>query len=104
MGPLASVDDALESHADALAANPFLDRHPVLLDGLTADAAHPGFVRNRHGRLIAHTPAFLHDVHLLAVTGSQSCALMGEWDGRTLLPLGVWHGGRPYDVDGDFLI
>jgi hypothetical protein len=101
VGLSAGVDAMLDRHADALAANPFLERHPVLLDGLRADSAQPGILRDGDGRVIALHPSFRHRLQLLAVTGGHPCAIVGEWDGRTLRPLSLWHGGRLYNVDSD---
>jgi hypothetical protein len=103
-GPFADLDELLDTHAHALAANPFLERHPALLDGLSADPGRPGELRDRHGRAVALHPAFRHGVQLLAVTGGHPCALVGEWDGRALLPLSLWHEGRLYNIDSDLPI
>lgn len=104
VGLPASLDALLDRHADALAANPFLERHPALLDGLRADSAQPGVLHDRDGRVIALHPSFRHRLQLLAVTGGHPCSIVGEWDGRALLPLSLWHGGRLYNVDSDLSI
>jgi hypothetical protein len=96
------LDALLDVHADALAAQPFLERHPVLLGGLVPDGADLGIVRDARGRRIALHPAFRHPLHLLALSGGHPLTVCGEWDGRTLLPLSVWHEGRLYNVDSDF--
>jgi len=98
----ADLDDLLGTYADALAAQPFLERHPVLLGGLVPDDADLGIVRDAHGRRIALHPAFRHPLHLLALGGGHPLTVCGEWDGRMLLPLSVWHEGRLYNIDSDF--
>jgi hypothetical protein len=106
--PLAAIaapsdlDTLLDTYADALAAQPFLERHPVLLGGLVPDAAHHGIVHDARGRRIALHPAFRHRLHLLALSGGHPLTVCGEWDGRMLLPLSVWHEGRLYNIDSDF--
>jgi hypothetical protein len=96
------LDTLQDAYADALAAQPFLERHPVLLGGLVPDVADHGLVRDAQGRRIALHPSFRHPLHLLALSGGHPLTVCGEWDGRTLLPLSVWHDGRIYNVDSDF--
>ena len=98
-----SLDTLLDTYAGALAVQPFLERHPVLLNGLVPDAFDHGFVHDAHGRRIALHPEFRHALHLLALSGGHPLTICGEWDGRVLLPLSVWHDGRLYNVDSDFV-
>jgi hypothetical protein len=100
--PPSSLDTLLDTYADALAVQPFLERHPVLLDGLVPDAVDHGVLRDAAGRAIALHSDFTHPWHLLALSGGDPLTICGEWDGRTLLPLSVWHAGRLINVDGDF--
>lgn len=97
------LDRTLDTYADALAVQPFLERHPVLLGGLVPDDADHGIVRDAHGRRIALHRAFRHPLHLLALSGGHPLTVCGEWDGRTLLPLSVWHEERLYNIDSDFV-
>jgi hypothetical protein len=97
-----SLDALQDAYADALAVQPFLERQPVLLGGLVPDGADHGIVRDAHGRRIALHPAFRHPLHLLALSGGHPLTVCGEWDGRMLLPLAVWHDGRLYNIDSDF--
>jgi len=96
------LDTLLDTHADALAVQPFLERHPVLLADVIPDAADLGIVHDARGRAIALHPDFRHPWHLLALSGGHPLTVCGEWDGRRLLPLSVWQDGRLYNVDGDF--
>ena len=102
IAPLSSLDALLDAHAQALAVQPFLERHPALLDGLVPDAVDHGILHDAHGRRIAVHPSFRHPLHLLALSGGHPLTVCGEWDGRTLLPLSVWHDGRLLNVDSDF--
>ncbi|MFS2021013.1 SWIM zinc finger family protein [Massilia sp. CT11-108] len=99
-GP-SSLDTLQDTYADALAAQPFLERHPVLLGGLVPDGTDHGIVRNAQGRRIALHPSFRHPVHLLAVSGGHPLTVCAEWDGRMLLPLAVWRDGRLYNIDSN---
>lgn len=96
------VDTLLDTHATALAAQPFLERLPVLLGGLVPDASDHGIVCDAQGRRITLHPTFRHPLHLLALSGGHPLTVCGEWDGRMLLPLAVWHDGRLYNIDSDF--
>jgi len=104
-GAACGLDALLDGYADALAAQPFLDRHPALLDGLVPDSADHTVLRDAQGRRIALHPAFRpqHAFHLLALGGGHPLTIFGEWDGRTLLPLSVWDAGRLYNIDTDFI-
>jgi hypothetical protein len=92
----------LETYANALAAQPFLERLPVLLGGLVPDEADHGIVRDAQDRRIALHPSFRHPLHLLALSGGHPLTVCGEWDGRMLLPLSVQYEGRLYNIDSDF--
>jgi hypothetical protein len=96
------LDALLDTYANALSVQPFLERLPVLLGGLVPDRADHGIVRDTQGRRIALHPTFRHPVHLLALSGGHPLTVCGEWDGRTLLPLSVWQDGRLYNIDSDF--
>jgi hypothetical protein len=97
------LDGLLGTYADALAVQPFLERHPVLLGGLVPDDADHAVVRDAQGRRIALHPAFRHPLHLLALSGGHPLTVCGEWDGCMLLPLSVWREGRLYNIDSDFM-
>jgi hypothetical protein len=96
------LDTLLDTYANALAVQPFLERHPVLLAGLVPDPADHGIVHDANGRALMLHPDFRHPLQLLALSGGHPLTLCGEWDGRTLLPLSVWDGGRLLNIDGDF--
>jgi hypothetical protein len=96
-----SLDTLQDTYADALAAQPFLERHPVLLGGLVPDVEDHGIVRDAHGRRIVLHSSFRHPLHLLALSGGHPLTVCGEWDGCMLLPLSVWHDGRIVNVDSD---
>ena len=95
------LDTVLDTHARALAAQPFLERQPVLLGGLAPDANARHVVREPQGRRILLHPSFRHWPHLLALSGGHPLAVCGEWDGRTLMPLSVWSDGRLVNLDSD---
>jgi hypothetical protein len=98
---LPSLDAALDHFATALAAQPFLERYPVMLAGLTPDSTNRGRLITSDGRQLALHPAFRRSQHLLALSGGHPLTLVGEWDGVSLLPLSLWHGNRLYNIETD---
>lgn len=85
----------LDRAADALARQPWLDRHAAILDEVTPliDAAGDWSVRDREGAALplARTDHW----RLLALAGGTPLTLTAEWAGAALLPLGAL-------VDGTF--
>jgi len=102
-GPASTVDMLLDDYAHALAAQPFLERFPALLADLVPDAGDQRILRDAQGRGIELHSSFRHAIYLLAVSGGHPLTVFGEWDGRALLPLSVWHEGRLLNIDSDFI-
>lgn len=102
-GEASTMDALLDDYAHALAAQPFLERFPALLDGLVPDPAERGVLRDAQGRRIDLHASFHHAAYLLALSGGHPLTVCGEWDGRALLPLSVWHEGRLLNIDTDFI-
>ena len=93
----------MESYADALAAQPFLERYPLALSGMTAHMEDAGLLlRCPDGRPLPVNASFRHAWHLLAVSGGHPVTLAGEWDGRAFAPWSVWADGRLYNFESDF--
>jgi hypothetical protein len=85
----------LDRAAEALARQPWLDRHLAILTGVTPLPQDAGdwCVRDHEG---ASLPLARTDHwRLLALSGGMPLTLVAEWDGETLLPLGAL-------VDGTF--
>ena len=97
------LDAALEDYANALALHPFLERYPLLLAGVIPDSVDRTRLFTADGRQLALHPAFRHALYLLALSGGHPVTIVGEWDGRHLLPLAVWHAGRLYNIETDFV-
>ena len=95
--------DAMDSYADALAAQPFLERYPLALTGVTAHMQETGLLlRCPDGNLLPASASFRHAWQLLAVSGGAPVTLTGEWDGRAFSPWSVWADGRLYNFESDF--
>lgn len=91
--------DFLVGYAAALAANPWLDAYPVLLEGARPSASGAG-VLDTAGRELLFLPSFSEFWQVAAVSGGAPVRLFGEWDGRFLRPLTMWEGGRIYRLGG----
>lgn len=109
LGPIAAAapsppgfDATLDNYADALAAQPFLERFPMALEGVVPDVADHGLLRDGDGRPIALHPGFRHAWQLLSLSGGHPLTLVGEWDGSAFLPLSAWHETRLYNFESDF--
>lgn len=91
-----TLDAGLAAHAEALAANPWLDRWPLVLDGAVAGA---GGLRDAAGHVI---PLRFDDSangdetywRLLAMSGGHPIGVAGEWENGRLLPLAASAHGR----------
>jgi hypothetical protein len=95
-----TIDGAIERYALALAQNPWLEVFSLTIKDVIP-SHHEGnwLIRDRDGNYL---PLQLGDVRgwqLLALSGGQPIALMGEWNNHRLRPLGVWHDGGAWQVN-----
>ena len=90
-----SADSFLSAYADALARNPWVEVFPTLIDEVIPVRRDEAWlVRDTTGRLLPIRPKADGGWKLMALSGGRPVTLFGEWDGRHLLPLGVWAEGR----------
>lgn len=88
------VADAIAGYAAARAANPWQRHYPFLLAGVRVEPAPGGWrLRDRAGRLLPLPERFGGGWQLLALAADRPLTLFGEWDGRVLTPLSVFHDG-----------
>lgn len=85
----ATLRDALERVAGALAAQPWLDRFPLVLAEAVAVRVDDGRwrIRDRTGASLPLLPG--EHWPLLAYSGGAPGTLAGEWNGRALRPIGL---------------
>ena len=91
----ATIGEALAGHARALAANPWLDRLPMVLSDVVPVLRDDGpQARDLAGavvRIVLDEPAWWT---LAAVSGGRPVGLAGEWHDHRLRPLAVWADRR----------
>ncbi len=88
----ATIELAIDRYRQGLIQNPWLETFPLLIQNVTP--------RHRNGnwsicdRDNHYLPLQITDRvgwQSLASSGGQPLTLMGEWNGRKLRPLGIWH-------------
>jgi hypothetical protein len=86
-----TIQDNLETFTNALALNPWLERHLFSLRDATL---HPeDFVRDDSGTVLRVDSRFKAKWEWLAVTGGHPGTILGEWNGETFMPLSVVQNG-----------
>jgi hypothetical protein len=82
------ISDATGRWAAALAANPWVERVPVVLSAaVPARRGEQWLVRDADGDVLPLSPRFPATWPLVALAGGHPVWLAGEWDGDSLLPL-----------------
>lgn len=90
-----TLDQALITYAEVLGQNPFLERYPLVLrDLIPVEASGRWHLRDALRQLLPLDPSFQRVWELMALSGGEPITLMGEWNGRCLLPLGAREGQR----------
>jgi hypothetical protein len=93
---LGDIEALLDRQAAALARQPWLDRIPIALgDVVPVVDDQSFFVVDRAGQAL---PLAGPSWRLLALSGGVEIDLFGDWNGRTLRPLGVVAEGRFHTV------
>ncbi|MEU7865700.1 SWIM zinc finger family protein [Dactylosporangium sp. NPDC049140] len=91
----AGVEDNLQAHAVALAADPWLDYWPMVLDGVSPVRDGGGWALvDAGGDGLPLDPAAGEPWRLVAVTAGRPATVTGEWSAGGLRPLGVWADER----------
>jgi hypothetical protein len=104
-GPSATVGEALDRYADALAADPWQERVPMLVGGVAfvpagpaaaPDARHdaPWHLVDREGVALPLNPWSRRPWRMLAAAGGAPVTVAGEWSVDGLRPLATWVEGR----------
>jgi hypothetical protein len=88
------IADMLLGYAEALAAEPWLDRWPVLVAGALTLAGGRWHLVDRAADAVPLDPAAGEPWRLVAATGGQPATIAGEWTPAGLRPLTGWVDGR----------
>jgi SWIM zinc finger len=90
-----TIEAALQEYAQALAALPWLERFPMVLDAVTPVVEdEQSWLVDRSGQALPIDQRFSESWILLAVSGGSPVVLFGEWDGATLWPMSIFCAGR----------
>ncbi|HET6706707.1 SWIM zinc finger family protein [Amycolatopsis sp.] len=89
-----SISAALAAYAQAMAADPWLERWPVLLSGVTP-AEHAGgwCLSEKDGTALPLVPS-VFPWSLLALSAGRPLTVAAEWSPAGLRPLTCWHENR----------
>lgn len=91
---------AAGEYAAGLAEDPWLDEAPVLLrDVVPVQHAGGWVLRDPAGRFVRLSGRFTREWTLAALAGGRPVVVFGEWNGRTVGPLGVGTGERYVPLD-----
>jgi SWIM zinc finger len=90
-----SVRAALADYAGALAADPWLERWPVLLAAVTPATVDGGWALVDADGDALPLRAATDPWPLLAVSGGRPLTVAGDWSAAGLRPLSCWDGERP---------
>lgn len=89
------MDSFMQEWARQLAANPWLDEYPVLLEEVRPGAAADHLVDGQ-GLCVPLHPGYTGYWRLAAVSGGEPLAVFGEWNGYVLRPLTLWKGDQQW--------
>ena len=85
----------LQNYAQALGANPWLSRYPLVAHGVQPiQKGDRHFLSSLEGSSLPLVPNYPRWWELLALSGGDRLTVMGEWDGYELYPLGARQGRR----------
>jgi hypothetical protein len=88
------VADALDGYATALAADPWLERWPMLLGGVRPVSSGRWYLVDAKGDGLPLRPDIPEPWPLVAVAGAEPVTVAAEWSAAGLRPLTVWTEDR----------
>jgi len=92
-----SLLEAAAGYTAALAASPWVERYPFLLNGVTPLYEDGEWaLYDSQDRRILISRGFSYGWGLLAISGGRPVGLFGEWDGSRILPLSAWTDDQFY--------
>jgi len=95
----AAIASMQASHAARVAANPWLTRWPVLVGPVRPVLESERlWLEDGERRRVPVSAAFRHAWHLVALAGTDSLTIFGEWEGESLEPLTIECRGELFSV------
>lgn len=89
-----TVGEATAEAGRALAHEPWLERHPVLLQAVPTPLGTGRWMLADHTGAVPIVPGFWRLAELVAVSGGRPITLMGELSAEGVLPLTLWTDGQ----------
>jgi hypothetical protein len=87
-----SLQQAMKGYGNVLACNPWIERMPLSLEGVTPFCRDGRWlIRDAEGCQITLSPRLNHGWWLMACSGGNPIGLFGEFDGDSLRPLSLWN-------------
>jgi len=87
--------DVTAAYAQALAAYPWVERFPVVINQVRPLLENDVWVLyDAENRRVPLAKSFLYGWTLQSLSGGGSLGVFGEWDGEILLPLSAWSDGQ----------
>jgi hypothetical protein len=85
-----TIDLAIASYSKALAANPWLERFPLLLQAVVPiQREGRWFLRDRQAHLLPISSKFERGWTIAALSGGHPLTMFGEWNGQDFFPLNI---------------
>jgi hypothetical protein len=93
--PHATIAAANAFAAEALTANPWIERVPFAFSAVTPRRRTPGWViRDAAGHWLLLNVSEAKAWTLYSLSGGHPVSLAGEWDGEEFTPLSIWAEAR----------
>jgi hypothetical protein len=100
LGPSSDLAGIESAMAQALSANPWLERLPAVIGQVVPDWSDGRWtLLDEQGRRVPLRRSFAHGWSLAAVAGGEGVFIFGEWDGFEFQPLTIQHRDHLYSLD-----
>lgn len=90
-----TILDAISAYAGALALSPWIEVFPMPLEAVSVHRDGESWrVRDTAGDSLPVSPRFARAWQMLSQSGGHAIGVFGQWDGESLLPLGLTADGQ----------
>jgi len=88
-------EQLMKTYAEGLSRNPWLESIPAPIDSIVpVRLGDRWFARDSEQKLLPISSQSNVGWQLASISGGHPILITGEWNGRSLLPLGAWADGR----------